>query len=149
MTKDVFALELLALRRDLGLTQAEFAQMTGFSLRAISAWETGERIPKKRNIQEIHRLCAKYAQEAQHTQNKKLSDYTEPTFTDKSRLPHNVVVKLKDGESINKTKVAEEEQMLQKELLIAQRKIISLMEENAALKDQLIKKEISATTKLS
>ena len=99
MPNDTFGLELLALRRDLGLTQAEFAQMTGFSLRAISAWETGERIPKKRNIQEIHRLCAKYAQEPQHTQNKKLSEAPDPTFTDKGKLPYNSGVKLKDGDS--------------------------------------------------
>ena len=50
---------ILALRRSLDLTQAEFAQKTGFSLRAISAWETGERIPKNRNMEEIERFVAK------------------------------------------------------------------------------------------
>jgi len=59
MQENAISLKLLALRRSLNLTQAEFAQKTGFSLRAISAWETGERIPKNRNMEEIERFVAK------------------------------------------------------------------------------------------
>lgn len=59
MQENAISHKLLALRRSLDLTQAEFAQQTGFSLRAISAWETGERIPKNRNMEEIERFVAK------------------------------------------------------------------------------------------
>tara|TARA_R110002167_G_scaffold258358_1_gene464968 strand:+ start:806 stop:1189 length:384 start_codon:yes stop_codon:yes gene_type:complete len=58
MQENAISHKLLALRRSLDLTQAEFAQATGFSLRAISAWETGERIPKNRNMEEIERFVA-------------------------------------------------------------------------------------------
>ena len=58
MQNNAISHKLLALRRSLDLTQAEFAQATGFSLRAISAWETGERIPKNRNMEEIERFVA-------------------------------------------------------------------------------------------
>tara|TARA_R110002110_G_scaffold351173_1_gene561187 strand:- start:857 stop:1240 length:384 start_codon:yes stop_codon:yes gene_type:complete len=58
MQENAISHKLLALRRSLDLTQAEFAQATGFSLRAISAWETGERIPKNRNVEEIERFVA-------------------------------------------------------------------------------------------
>ena len=59
MQKNAISHKLLALRRSLDLTQAEFAYATGFSLRAISAWETGERIPKNRNMEEIERFVAR------------------------------------------------------------------------------------------
>jgi len=59
MQNNAISHKLLALRRSLDLTQAEFAQATGFSLRAISAWETGERIPKNRNMEEIERFVSK------------------------------------------------------------------------------------------
>ena len=41
----------------------------------------------------------------------------------------------------------EEEEVLRNELMAAQRKIISLMEENASLKDELLKKSIPLSKK--
>ena len=45
-----------------------------------------------------------------------------------------------NSQAVTSNTKAEEDGMIQRELLFAQRKIISLLEENAALKEQLLKK---------
>lgn len=40
-------------RLSLGLTQREFADLTGVGLRSLEAWEAGERPPSLKNVRRI------------------------------------------------------------------------------------------------
>lgn len=44
--KTPFSQMLKQIRTELGLTMAEVAQRSGYTLPSISRWETGERVPK-------------------------------------------------------------------------------------------------------
>ena len=52
------------LRSQLGLSQAELARVTGYSLRAIAGWESGKPLSAsaRQKMTEAHRLCQVLAQ---------------------------------------------------------------------------------------
>ena len=52
-----FHLKIKQLRKSVGWSQGDLARVSGFSIRSINSWETGERIPKERNFNEIERTC--------------------------------------------------------------------------------------------
>ena len=51
------ATQIYRLRKELLWTQADLAKASGFSLRSINEWESGNREPKERHVREIVRSC--------------------------------------------------------------------------------------------
>ena len=52
--------QIKALRKELGLTQKEFAEKLDVSDRIIRAWESGDKSPGRRSLKDLNRLKLEY-----------------------------------------------------------------------------------------
>ena len=55
---------VIDLRRNLGISQEELARITGYSTRSIAGWESGQQLspPAKQKLTETQRLCTALAE---------------------------------------------------------------------------------------
>ena len=109
-----------------GLTQAEVARKLKTSPSLVSRWRNEEILPGMGNCKKLSKIL-----------NVTIEWLLTGANTGGTSPP-------KDEKIIIFT---EEEELLKHELIVAQRKIISLMEENASLKDELLKKSIPLSKK--
>ena len=88
--KNVISIEIKFMRIKAGLSQADLASLSGYSVRSISNWECGKGEPRSSAIEHITRICNEY---------QKPPDATESTFTGQGKQPYDSGVRLKEGES--------------------------------------------------
>ena len=105
------------------LSQEALAGRLGVTQRTIIKWEKDETIPKLPVLKEISEITGFHYEWINEGKGEE-------------RKPKETIIKS-----------GEEEEVLRNELMAAQRKIISLMEENASLKDELLKKSIPLSKK--
>jgi len=107
-----------------GLTQSEVAKKLSTSPSLVSRWKNEEILPGMANAKKLSQLLK--------VEIEWLLTGEEQVYTEETEV-----------ERLHETTTTEgEERMFLKQLMSAQEKIIELLEENAALKEELLKKPI-------
>jgi len=88
--KNVMGIKIKFMRIKAGLSQADLASLSGYSVRSISNWECGKGEPRSSAIEHITRIC---------NERQNPSDDAEPTFKGEGKQPHHSGVRLKDRDS--------------------------------------------------